>query len=110
MLKSHPREKTTDVEAAGSDEESFGGRRDQSKTKKFKAMLKDGSLPEHVAEAWEKTLSLKTGKAAKQRDLVNKAFVKKGGKLALNLQDPFFESLRDTTFVFRCYTFEFFVH
>ena len=71
-------------------------KKDRSKDNKFKALLSEGSLPDYVAQAWKKTLSMKKGRAKEQRKIVNQVLDRtKDGKLVVNLGKPLFAQMRD---------------
>ena len=71
-------------------------KKDRSKDNKFKALLSEGSLPDYVAQAWKKTLSMKKGRTEEQRKIVNQVLDRtKDGKLMVNLEKPLFAQMRD---------------
>ena len=80
--------------------------KDRSKDFKFKQMLAQNNLPTWLKEAYQKTLTMKSGRIAEQRRLVNLALDRKpDGALVLSLEKPEFRELKDN-FV----TCEHFVH
>ena len=71
-------------------------KKDRSKDNKFKALLSEGSLPDYVAQAWKKTLSMKKGRAEEQRKIVNQVLDRtKDGKLMVNLEKPLFAQMHE---------------
>ena len=69
---------------------------DRCKKAKFLKLLDDGSLPEWLEEEWQKACKLKTGKRAKQREIVNSAIDRSGvdSKLVLNVNKPIFQNMQ----------------
>ena len=66
-------------------------KKDRSKDNKFKALLSEGSLPDYVAQAWKKTLSMKKGRTEEQRKIVNQVLDRtKDGKLMVLIPKIFF--------------------
>ena len=66
-------------------------KKDRSKDNKFKALLSEGSLPDYVAQAWKKTLSMKKGRTEEQRKIVNQVLDRtKDGKLMVLIPKFFF--------------------
>ena len=66
-------------------------KKDRSKDNKFKALLSEGSLPDYVAQAWKKTLSMKKGRTEEQRKIVNQVLDRtKDGKLMVLIPKLFF--------------------
>ena len=68
---------------------------DRSKRAKFVAMYEDGSLPQWLADAWRTSLTMKKGRTAEQRTLVNDAFDRDKGHLVLSLDKPAFDTIKD---------------
>ena len=68
---------------------------DRSKKAKFDAMYEDGSLPQWLADAWQASLTMKKGRTAEQRPLVNDAFDRDKGHLVLSLDKPAFDTIKD---------------
>ena len=63
--------------------------KDRSKDFKFKTLLTQGSLPAWLKTAWQKTTTMKSGRLAEQRRLVNLALDRKpDGALVLPLKSP----------------------
>ena len=58
-------------------------------------MIEEDTLPDYLIDEWKKTLKMKTGKLAKQRELINQAFDREKGQLVLNLKKPSFNILKD---------------
>lgn len=81
------------------DEEPFefdDKRKDRSKDNKFKLLLAQGTLPDWIKEAWEKTKSMRTGRSAAQRKIVNEALTRSPeGALELTLDKPSLQHLKD---------------
>lgn len=70
--------------------------KDRSKDQKFKLLLASKSLPDWVLKAWDKTLSMKTGRQAEQRKLVNSILDRTpGGKLLVNLDKPELQQMKE---------------
>ena len=61
----------------------------------FVAMYEDGSLPQWLADAWRTSLTMKKGRTAEQRTLVNEAFDRDKGHLVLSLDKPAFDTIKD---------------
>lgn len=79
--------------------ESDVTRKDRSKDNKFKALLAAGSLPGWVVQAWKKTESMKVGRVAEQRKLVNSIFDRDNlGRLVVNLSKPVLEEIKDSCY------------
>ena len=77
-------------------------RKDRSKDNKFKALLLSKSLPDWVVKAWQSTLSMTTGKQAKQRELVNKILERSSdGRLVINTENPQLQTMKDMLFLLR---------
>ena len=58
--------------------------------------MSEGSLPDYVAQAWKKTLSMKKGRTEEQRKIVNQVLDRtKDGKLMVNLEKPLFAQMRE---------------
>ena len=73
--------------------------KDRSKDFKFKQLLVQNSLPTLLREAYQKTLSMKTGRVAEQRRLVNLALDRKpDGALVLSLDKPELRDVKDISF------------
>ena len=73
--------------------------KDRSKDFKFKQLLVQNSLPTWLKEAYQKTLSMKTGRVAEQRRLVNLALDRKpDGALVLSLDKPELRDVKDISF------------
>lgn len=71
-------------------------KKDRSKDFKFKQLLSQGSLPEWVVKAWNDTSKLKTGRVAKQREIVNQVLDRtSNGTLALSLDKPVLSHIKD---------------
>ena len=71
------------------------GKTDRCKKQKFLQMIEEDTLPDYLIDEWKKTLKMKTGKLAKQRELINQAFDREKGQLVLNLKKPSFKILKD---------------
>ena len=70
--------------------------KDRSKDFKFKTLLTQGSLPAWLKTAWQKTTTMKSGRLAEQRRLVNLALDRKpDGALVLSLEKPQLQDLKD---------------
>ena len=69
--------------------------KDMRKDFKFKARLKDGSLPDYIVKELVKPTEMKTGRHAEQWKLMNSLFQKQNGKLIINLNDRRVEELKD---------------
>ncbi|CAK9019699.1 unnamed protein product [Durusdinium trenchii] len=82
------------------DEEPFefdDKRKDRSKDNKFKLLLAQGTLPDWIKEAWEKTKSMRTGRSAAQRKIVNEALTRSPeGALELTLDKPSLQHLKES--------------
>lgn len=82
-----------DPEVLGPAEGSSGGQetRDRSKHNKFLQMLSSGHIPDYIAQEWEATKSMKSGKRDRQSLIVNSLFDRSSaGKLILNDQKVVF--------------------
>ena len=71
------------------------GKTDRCKKQKFLQMIEEDTLPDYLIGEWKKTLKMKTGNLAKQRELINKAFDREKGQLVLNQKKPNFKILKD---------------
>ena len=92
-------EKKTDVDEerdSDEDEQADGCAKDRIKARKFKSMVDANQVPDYVAKEWQKTLTMKVGKRAAQKALSDNFFTRnKDGKLVMNLQNKYFENVRD---------------
>ena len=73
--------------------------KDRSKDFKFKQLLVQNTLPKWLKDAYQKTLTMKTGRVAEQRRLVNLALDRKpDGALVLSLDKPELRDVKDNSF------------
>ena len=77
-------------------EESEANKKDRSKDAKFKRLLAQHQLPSWLEEAYNATLTMKSGRTEKQREIVNAAFDSSGGKLVLSTEKPLFKEMKET--------------
>ena len=71
-------------------------KKDRSKDFKFKQLLSQGTLPAWIVKAWNETLKLKTGRVAKQREIVNQVLDRtSSGTLVVNLDNPVLSHIKD---------------
>lgn len=71
-------------------------KKDRSKDFKFKQLLSQGTLPAWIVKAWNETLKLKTGRVAKQREIVNQVLDRtSSGTLVVNLDKPVLSHIKD---------------
>ena len=91
--------KTMDAVVDADDMEVFEtdqAKKDRSKDFKFKQLLAQNSLPAWVVKAWNETLKLKTGRVAKQREIVNQVLDRtSSGTLVVNLDKPVLSHIKD---------------
>ena len=71
--------------------------KNRSKNNKFLKLLKSGSLPDWLADEWDKTKKMSAGRREKQREIVNNAMEHtQDGRLILNVDKPLFQSMKET--------------
>ena len=90
-----PGDEDEEEDADGDDGASSS--KDRIKARKFKALIDAKQVPDFVLQEWQKTLDMKSGKRAAQKALSDNFFTRgKDGKLVVNLQNKYFENIRDT--------------
>ena len=65
--------------------ETDQSKKDRSKDFKFKQLLSQRTLPAWIVKAWNETLKLKTGRVAKQREIVNQVLDRTWWSILTNL-------------------------